>query len=351
VLPESISLKYVYVILFLFFSLQFVISRILLLADVSFQPKFIFEIGGIWFAAVLYFFIIALFVDLIRLADYFFKFLPNLKSIQFKILLSAIFLVFILLTIGYFNATSPEIKTLNLKINKKSELKTLKIVMVSDIHFGTIIGYSEIKRMLEMIEKEKPDIFFSVGDFTDEGITKSKIDELKPLFDNLKPRFGKIAILGNHEYYNKIEKTLPIFNKLNIKLLRDSFLNFENEFVVVGRDDKSKKQATGIDRESLKDLMQNVNTDLPIILLDHQPYALSETAKFPIDIQLSGHTHNGQMFPLNFLTKSIYEISWGYLKKGNTQFYVSSGFGTWGPRIRIGTTPEIVIINIEFIKN
>ncbi len=82
--------------------------------------------------------------------------------------------------------------------------------------------------------------------------------------------------------------------------------------------------------------------------MDHQPYALDETAKYPIDLQLSGHTHHGQMFPLNFLTMSTFEVSWGFLKKWNTNFYISSGFGTWGPRIRLGNTPEIVIINLSF---
>jgi len=328
--------------------MQFVISRIILLSDITFQSKFISEIGGIWFAAVLYFLIIALFINLLEFSDKFFHFLPDFGIFKFKILLSIIGLVFCLLIIGFINARTPRIKALNLEINKKSALGNLKIAMVSDVHFGTIIGYMEIKKMLEKIEKEKPDIFFIVGDLTDEGVTKEFVNKIKPLFDNFQPRYGKFAILGNHEYLNKIERTLPIFHQLNITLIRDSVINFVDEFVVLGRDDKSKLSALGVDRKSLNELQKGVDYNLPVILMDHQPYALDETAKYPIDLQLSGHTHLGQMFPLNFLTMSTFEVSWGFLKKWNTNFYISSGFGTWGPRIRLGNTPEIVIINLSF---
>ncbi len=242
-LPDKIIFQYSYVCIYLFFSMQFVISRIILLSDITFQSKFISEIGGIWFAAVLYFLIIALFINLLEFSDKFFHFLPDFGIFKFKILLSIIGLVFCLLIIGFINARTPRIKALNLEINKKSALGNLKIAMVSDVHFGTIIGYMEIKKMLEKIEKEKPDIFFIVGDLTDEGVTKEFVNKIKPLFDNFQPRYGKFAILGNHEYLNKIERTLPIFHQLNITLIRDSVINFVDEFVVLGRDDKSKLSA------------------------------------------------------------------------------------------------------------
>jgi len=347
-LPDLAVYKYTYSILFIALASLFIVNRVLLLTDVSFQPSIVYKLGGIWLAAVLYFLLIALGCKIISVADYFLHFLPNLQPYKFKILLSMIALVSGILIIGYINAKSPQLKTIQINIAKKTLLKSLKIAMVSDIHFGNIIGPDEIKSMLEKIKNENPDILIIAGDFVDEGVTPKLMAEIKPLFDSVRPKYGKIAILGNHEYINRIEHTLPIFGELGITLLRDSVLSVDGLFTVVGRDDYSSKQMYGVDRKTIKDLLKDVDTSRPVILIDHQPFALDETAKYPIDLQLSGHTHDGQMFPLNLLTKAIYEVSWGYKKKGNTNFYVSSGYGTWGPRVRLGNRPEIVIVNATF---
>jgi predicted MPP superfamily phosphohydrolase len=105
----------------------------------------------------------------------------------------------------------------------------------------------------------------------------------------------------------------------------------------------------GIDRKDLSTLLQGVDKKLPIILLDHQPYNLSEAEKNGVDLQLSGHTHKGQISPGNLITKKVYEVDWGYEKKGNFNIYVSSGVGTWGPPIRTGSHSEIVDIYINFM--
>jgi hypothetical protein len=99
---------------------------------------------------------------------------------------------------------------------------------------------------------------------------------------------------------------------------------------------------------SLGELMKQVDTTKPVILLDHQPFHLDETAKYGVDLELSGHTHNGQLWPVNYFTAMIYELSYGYLKKRNTSFIVSSGYGLWGPRVRSGSRSEVLLINIKF---
>lgn len=347
-ISDNTSIKYIYITLFLFFSLQFVITRILLLTDSSIHIKLFSEIGGIWLAAVLYFLMTSLFIELLSLSNHLFHFLPDLKPYKFIIFSSIVVVVFGLLIYGYFNAKSPKIKTLSLKVSKKSSINSLKIAMVSDIHFGTIIDYSEIKNMIKLIEKEKPDILLVVGDLVDEGITKGNIAEIKPLFDNFQPKYGKIAVLGNHEYLNKIERTQSVFKQLGLELLRDSIVNLNNMFLIAGKEDNSYEKEYNKKRKTISEILKDADTTLPIILLDHQPYNLNEAVENSVDMQLSGHTHDGQMFPLNFLTKKAFEVSWGYLKKGNTHYYISSGFGTWGPRIRIGNNPEIVIINLTF---
>ena len=98
-------------------------------------------------------------------------------------------------------------------------------------------------------------------------------------------------------------------------------------------------------------MVSSARKDLPIILLDHQPFRLSETAAQNVDLQLSGHTHHGQMWPFNFVTKIIYEVSWGYKKIANTHFYVSSGVGTWGPPVKVGNDAEVINFKITFTEN
>ncbi len=100
----------------------------------------------------------------------------------------------------------------------------------------------------------------------------------------------------------------------------------------------------------MSELVKKTDASKPIILLDHQPFDLNEPEKYGIDLQLSGHTHNGQMWPLNYITGMMYELSYGYKKKGNTQFIVSSGFGLWGPRVRSGSRSEILLLNIKFLR-
>jgi predicted MPP superfamily phosphohydrolase len=117
----------------------------------------------------------------------------------------------------------------------------------------------------------------------------------------------------------------------------------------VGRDDRDNRrmgEETG--RKTLKELMINLDKSFPVIVMNHQPFNLEEAEKEGADLHLSGHTHHGQLWPFNYVTNAIFELSWGYLKKGDTNFYVSSGFGSWGPPVRLGNTPEVVVFNLKF---
>ena len=136
----------------------------------------------------------------------------------------------------------------------------------------------------------------------------------------------------------------------NIKMLSDTVININASIYIVGREERSINQFTGKKRKPLKKLMSQIDKNYPIILMDHQPFGLNEALENGIDLQLSGHTHHGQLFPFNYLTEAIFEKSWGYLKKGNTLYYISSGVGTWGPPIRTGNHPEIVNIKLTFQK-
>jgi hypothetical protein len=122
----------------------------------------------------------------------------------------------------------------------------------------------------------------------------------------------------------------------------------DSSFYLIGREDVVMKQFTGKERKTLAEIISAVNSDHPKILLDHTPVKLEQAERNGIDLQFSGHTHHGQIWPANIITNMIYEVSWGYLKKGKTHFYVTSGAGTWGPPVRTGSKSEIVNINVKF---
>ena len=158
---------------------------------------------------------------------------------------------------------------------------------------------------------------------------------------------GVYGITGNHEYINGVDSSVNYMKELKVIPLRDSSITIDNGFVLIGREDRSKGLKKRI---PLKELVQNSEKNLPVILLDHTPFQLEEAMENGVDLQLSGHTHHGQMFPINLITSKIYELSQGYKKKGKTQYYVSSGVGTWGPPVRTGSRSEIVDIKIKFTK-
>ena len=125
-------------------------------------------------------------------------------------------------------------------------------------------------------------------------------------------------------------------------------VTLEGGIQLIGRIDRDSYRFYRKERMPLGDLMKLADTTKPVILLDHQPFHLEESAKYGVDLELSGHTHNGQLWPLNYVTAMIYELSYGYLKKGDTNFIVSSGYGLWGPRVRSGSRSEVLLINLKF---
>jgi hypothetical protein len=234
-----------------------------------------------------------------------------------------------------------------LSIHKSSgEKNEITIAMVSDIHLGTLLGKTRVNDMVEKINGLKPDLVLFAGDVLDEVQTPIFRNNVGGPIKNLHAPLGVYGITGNHEYIGGINRSVPYLESLNIKLLRDTVLLIGNKFYLAGRDDKDMTRFNGKKRKTLHEILTGVDHQLPIILMDHQPFHLEEAVENGVDLQLSGHTHHGQFWPLNLITQKVYEVSWGYKKKGNTQVYVSCGYGYWGPPVRIGNTPEIVLIKL-----
>jgi predicted MPP superfamily phosphohydrolase len=302
---------------------------------------------------MVYYLLFTILIDLVRLLNVFTHFLPpQFYTVKYEMMFFLIInaLVFVITLGGYLNARSPVIRKLSLDINKKAGgLKSLKIAAASDIHLGTIIARRSLERIVKKINSIKPDIVMLPGDVVDEDIGPVIKRNLGEFLRNIKSKYGTYAITGNHEYIGGAEAACKYLEEHGITELRDSHIKIADSFYIIGREDRASKGFAGKLRKPLADLVEGMDADLPLILMDHQPVRLEEAEKYGIDLQLSGHTHHGQLWPFNFITKKIYEVSMGYKKKGNTHYYVSSGAGSWGPPIRTGNRPEILEIDLNFI--
>jgi len=333
-------------------SISFVLGEILEHTVSSLPGEQIYRIGAFWLAALLYLIIGFVLIDLVRLANYIFPFLNNLGNpAKYKLIAGQIitFSVLFIVVAGYYNARHPREKTINLQIDKAINSKSnIKLLLATDIHLGALCGDIRERKLVELIKSHQPDLVLFAGDIVDGDLGPVLRKKLGKHLNEIKPPMGLYAVPGNHEYIGGAKKTIPYLKSLGLKVLQDETVILPNGIVLVGREERESKRFNGHQRKPLRELIKNIDKELPIIVMNHQPYPLQEAVENKVDLHLSGHTHHGQMWPFGYLTKAIFEISWGLEKRENTTLYVSSGFGTWGPPIRTGNHPEIVIFNLHF---
>lgn len=272
------------------------------------------------------------------------------KKLRLGYFFTVIAFVLCLMVYGNYNFRYPVITEMNLEVDKKSKIDNLRIVMVSDVHVGLLINKKILKRYVDRIMEQKPDLILLVGDIIDYDLKSVANQNMQEEFKRLKAPYGVYGSTGNHEYiklaeeknYNKIDW---LTEKSGITMLRDTALMVDSAFYIVGREDDKCPE-----RKSLSQIMANVDKRYPIIVMNHEPHFLDEEVNNDADIALYGHTHNGQVFPWNYVVSLFYELSYGYKKKDNTHIYVSSGLGLAGPQYRIGTKSEIVVLDVKFRK-
>ena len=348
------QLKILYLILFLILSLSFIVSKILTERLPSFLYDTLQWIGSFWFAFMLYFVLSIVLLDLLRLLNHFFSFFPaavinNYGMWKFGALIVVVLLSSIIVAAGYINTRILNVQNLEVTLKKgSSSLNELNVVMFADIHLTAMNNEKLLNRIIDRTNALNPDLVLIPGDFVDEKSDWYRKRGIGESFFRLKPEYGIYACTGNHEYIVGIKDASGFIKSHNISLLQDEMVMVDSAFYIAGRDDRSKKQFTGHDRKTLNEIVNSRNEDLPLILLDHTPFGLEEAENNKVDLQLSGHTHHAQLWPLNFITGMIYEKDYGYLKKGNTQYYVTCGVGTWGPPVRTGSRTEIVNLRIKF---
>jgi predicted MPP superfamily phosphohydrolase len=351
-LPAIAGIQGIYLGVFCCCALSFFAA--MLLGNVSWQLSAVFgNIGGWWLLMSFYLVAVCLFTDLLRLINHFTDFYPAIvknnyasaKLVYFGIVL---LLLVVSTVVGHYNFSHPKIVTLNLATQQKqSSLDSLKIVAVSDIHLGDVVRKKQLQRYVALINAQQPDIIFIAGDLIDRNLNVVKQQRMDEDLRLLQAKYGCYAVLGNHDYHANTSEVLDFMRDAGITPLCDTNIAVDNNFIVAGRDDYSNKE-----RKPLFAFIDSVSTlALPVILLDHQPVRLQEAVQNNVALQISGHTHNGQIFPFTYIVAKIYKVAYGYEKMGDTHFYTTSGLGLWGAPLRLGTQSEVVCIHLKFAQN
>ncbi len=288
------------------------------------------RIGTGWLVFTLYMTLGLLTVDLLRL-------LRVVRGRGFGWVLAATLL---LLGCGYCRYRHPVTRTEELTIDRLSG--SMRVVAVSDLHLGYGTGRRMLARYVDRINALQPDLILIGGDLIDHGIEPLCDERMEEELQRLQAPLGIYMVPGNHEYFGGMDQTLRFLARTPVRLLRDSVAVLPNGVQVIGRDDRSNPH-----RLPLDELLAGTDPDRPRLLLDHQPYALAETVQAGIDLQFSGHTHRGQVWPLSWVTDCLFEQSHGCRQWGATHICVSSGLSLWGPPFRIGTQSEVVVLELH----
>lgn len=304
-------------------------------------------IGRFWIFYSIFFLVVALFADFLRVLNYFFTIFPQWISNNYTQVKIGYFIFVLLISIivavtGFRNFSNPRITFLSLSLDNKNKSGTFNIIAASDLHLGIIIQKERLADWIDMINKQDPDIIVLAGDIFDRTLKPKDSQDLIKELQRLRSKYGTYAVLGNSDYSAKVDRSVDYLARSGIKLLRDHHVTIDNRFTLIGRDDFRNKE-----RKTLDSLVTGVDSSLPIILLNHRPEDLNGAVRNNIDLYISGHLHNGQIFPVNYFVSKTWELVYGYRKIGDCHFYVSSGLGVSYIPFRLGTRSEIVKILLE----
>lgn len=356
-IPAGSGIRTAYIILFWSLAATFIAGRFLERIWLGPVSDLLVWTGSFWLGAMLYFFLIVVFFDVLRLVNHLVPFYPGIVRDhygQFKqyLMAGSIALVAMIIVAGYINARNPIIRTVEVTIPKASPgMQQLNAAVMSDIHLGTIIGNGKLTRIVNKVNALNPDIILLPGDILDEDLAPVIRQNTGDILRQLRAPLGVYGVMGNHEYIGGPEQAYKYLTEHGIHMLRDQVLKINESFFLVGREDLQRNRFAGKERQSIEALMQETDSTFPVIVMDHQPYHPEIAARAGADLMLSGHTHHGQLWPLNYIVNAIFEIGYGLGEVEGMKVYVSNGIGTWGPPLRIGNRPEIVNLVIRFEAN
>ncbi|QCR30932.1 metallophosphoesterase [Lysinibacillus sp. SGAir0095] len=250
-------------------------------------------------------------------------------------------LLVILFSWGTYNAYSPVVRNLEISVDKPGE--PMRLVVASDFHLGVLSHKNHLQKFVNLSNEANPDAVLLVGDIVDDDPVWFVDEGMNEVMKQLNATYGVYGVLGNHEYYGgKIPQFVDEMKDSNVQILMDETILVGNRFYLTGQED-----VTNGKRKEIQELKPE-NIEIPWVVMNHTPYDLHEPQDAGVDLHLSGHTHLGQLWPNNFITDRIFELDYGHMKKEDMHALVSSGFGFWGPPMRIGSRSELWVVDITF---
>ena len=338
------------------------------------KPAFlhrILKITSNYFLGIFMYILMVLFsIDIVRLI---LKYAVHASWIQSRIVFAAvgaccICIVIIISFSGIYHAKHIKVTPYKITVDKSApDMDSLKIVLLADTHFGYNSGAVHAQEIVDKINEQNPDLVCIAGDiFDNEYDAVREPEKISEILRTIRSKYGVYACWGNHDlnepilagftFKHKKEDSKQLkdprmkrfLQNSNIQLLEDEAVLIDNSFYVVGRKDASLIEKIEEKRKTPAQLTQKLDKDKTIIVIDHQPKELQDIADAGVDLDLCGHTHDGQTFLGNFTVKFLWENPCGYLQKGSMHNIVTSGSGVWGPAMRVGTDSEICTINLTF---
>ena len=319
----------------------------------TFFTEAVIRLGSLYVGVLLYLVFYTLLADVVRLIDRLVPILPKALRNDRRRAGRAAFVIVIGLTLvtvagGFLHARHVRVRTMDITIDKSGHGREgISAVFLADIHVGPFLSTSRLERIVERINALDPDVVLMAGDSFDEGLPPAELERLPFVLSKIRARDGVFASAGNHEFFAGIRNSIAIYERAGISFLMDRAVLVADSFYVAGRNTRTY---IGPDRRRvpIAAIFQDADPAYPWILLEHVPAHLDEAEAAGVDLQLSGHTHAGGVFPVTLINGLLYDVGAGYGRRGKTQIYVTSGVGVWAPPIRVGTTGEIVRMNIKF---
>lgn len=330
---------------------------------------FIKKLSNYWLGTFMYALMFIIAADIIRLI---LKRIPGrLHDFLFSkpgYVFAGLFLTCLIAVIsiyGLFHAHYIKVKPYDITVEKTCEgYDELKIVLAADLHLGYSVGNQQMKQMVKKINQQNADLVLIAGDiFDNEYGALQHPEKIAETLSQIKSTFGTYGVFGNHDVKERLLGGFSVASadkdlrdnrfeefaaKAGIQILDDEVVCIDNAFYLAGRKDASKPGDGTKDRLEPEEILSDLDESKPILVMEHQPRQLQELADSGADLQLCGHTHDGQMFPGNLTVKLFWENPCGYLQKGNMHSIVTSGVGVWGPAMRVGTDSEICTITVHF---
>jgi len=347
---SGVKSRMIFTGVFLIILLLFPVSSLL---EAGSGPSFVrfMKLGGYYYLPVLlYGFLLYVLFDVLRvinyLAGFFKRSVINGKRLRTVVFISILLLTAGILTAGIYHFNHTSVHRYHIQVPQRSgKLDQLTIAMAADLHLGQVTRTAFVEQFVERINAQEPDLVLLVGDIVESGGDVSKSETFSNHFKQLESEYGVFAVEGNHEHYGR-KSGFNFFGQAGITLLRDTIVTVDEGVALIGRRDRHER-----DRASLEQLVKQAPDSLPRIVMDHQPYQLHQASHQEIDVQFSGHTHHGQLWPLNYITQAIYDISWGHQKIRDTHFFVTCGAQGWGPPVKTSSRSEIMLVEVAFVPS